>query len=376
MTSQNQLALIIDPDPVHLEIMEGMLLDDMEVLLATTAKQGLELVAYKQPNVILMERKLPDMDGYELCKALKAKMVETPCAIIVLTEADDMYDRMEGYQSGCSEFLAKPFQVEELLTKIQLSVQVHAIQTQLKTQNNESMQVAMNAMKLGSELGTILEFVEESAQSSDYSSLGELVISTVANFDIQCSLLFKTFLGPQIVGCEPDSPEEHVLAMCSDKERFVVMGEKMIVNHHSVSLLVTNMPINDKTRYGELKDTLGIVINAIETRIRSLDTELKLVHERQGGVNEAIQSTQASIALINTEMTALTNEITQTTNELRLDVRDTCFSLDLNEEQEEMLLGKIDNAIADLENSRTHMTNVDLHLAEVTKNLTRLLNED
>ncbi len=376
MTSQNQLALIIDPDPVHLEIMEGMLLDHMEVLLATTAGQGLELAAYKQPSIILMERKLPDMDGYELCKQLKAKMMETPCAIIILTEADDMYDRMEGYQSGCSEFLSKPFQVEELLTKIQLSVQVHAIQTRLKTQTNESVQVAMNAMKLGSELGSILEFVEESALSSDYHSLGELVVSTVANFDIQCSLLFKTFLGPQIVGCEPDSPEEHVLAMCSDKKRFVDMGEKMIVNHHSVSLLVTNMPINDKTRYGELKDTLGIVINAIETRIKSLDTELKLVHERQGGVNEAIKCTQDTIGLINTEMAALTEEITQTTNELRLDVRDSCFSLDLNEEQEEMLLGKIDNSIANLENSCAHMANVDLHLAEVTKSLTRLLGDD
>ncbi len=371
-----KLALIIDPDPIHLDIMEGMLQEEMAVLLASSAAEAQEMVEYKQPHLILMERKLPDMDGYLLCKALKEKMGSSACAIIILAEVKDIYDKMEGFKHGCDDFLTKPFQVEELYRKIHLSIEMHEVQMRLKSRSEEASNVAQAAMKMGGELGAVLQFAEQSAESPDYEALGKLVIQTTQQFNLTCYVMFKSFLGENFVGCESDSPEEHVLAMCSDKERFVIMGEQMIVNHNTTSLLALNMPLEDEVRYSELKDTLGIIINIIEARAKSIENELRLAKARNGGLMKTIEVYQEKMVLIRESVAQHHTDISSITYAIENDVRDTCFALDLSEAQELDLLAKVDTSINRLKTSSEDLANIETHMSSVTLDLINMLEFD
>ena len=128
MAVNNPLVLVVDTDPIHQELLDGILEDDMDVILAGSAKECLELFEFKHPDLVLLETHVPDMDGYQLCQKLKAQSGERGCAIIFLAEAMSLEEKMTGYRHGCDDFLCKPFQPEELITKVKRTLEIKSVQ--------------------------------------------------------------------------------------------------------------------------------------------------------------------------------------------------------------------------------------------------------
>ncbi len=131
MNENNPLVLVVDPDPTHQELLDGMLEEHMTVLLAGSAKECLEIFNFKHPDLVILETNIPDMDGYKLCQKLKGSSGETGCAIIFLAEAMSLEEKMVGYRHGCDDFIVKPFQPEELLTKALRTLEIKNVQKKI-----------------------------------------------------------------------------------------------------------------------------------------------------------------------------------------------------------------------------------------------------
>jgi len=104
------------------------------------------------PDLILLDISMPEMDGYEVCKHLKSDTKTRSIPVIFLTALDAVLDKVKAFQVGGVDYITKPFQFEEVLSRIQTHLKIRNIQTQLESQNAELQQVLNELKKTQSQL--------------------------------------------------------------------------------------------------------------------------------------------------------------------------------------------------------------------------------
>jgi DNA-binding response OmpR family regulator len=87
-----------------------------EVVTAATGKEGLQSVGRREPDCIILDLMLPDINGYQLCEEIRRQKFNTP--IIMLTAKAQDYDKIRGLEVGADDYLTKPFSVGELLARV------------------------------------------------------------------------------------------------------------------------------------------------------------------------------------------------------------------------------------------------------------------
>jgi adenylate cyclase len=130
--------LVIDDQRTNAEMVSGLLRNlGYEVELALDAEAGLELVRSKAPDLVISDILMPRMDGYELCRRLRASPATTLLPVILVTSADPQTERVKGIEAGADDFIAKPVNWAELFARVKRLLQVKALQDEIKTLNAE-----------------------------------------------------------------------------------------------------------------------------------------------------------------------------------------------------------------------------------------------
>jgi DNA-binding response OmpR family regulator len=113
----SKVVLVVEDDPSLMELLTRVLEEEGDVVHRATTIAAARKAAFSGGiDVILLDRMLPDGDGADLCVELREQMVETP--ILLLTARAEAADRIKGLRSGADDYLVKPFELEELLSKL------------------------------------------------------------------------------------------------------------------------------------------------------------------------------------------------------------------------------------------------------------------
>jgi two-component system response regulator MprA len=109
--------LVIDDEPeVTSMVQRGLVYAGYTVDTAYDAESGLSTARDRPPDLVVLDRMLPDMDGLEVCRRLRAASADLP--VIMLTAKDAIPDRVAGLEAGADDYLVKPFAFDELLARI------------------------------------------------------------------------------------------------------------------------------------------------------------------------------------------------------------------------------------------------------------------
>ncbi len=126
--------LIIDDDQKLTDLLSEYLSQfDMQTRAALHPQDGLRLVRRFQPDLIILDIMLPDMDGFEVCKQIRQ---QSAVPIIMLTARGDVMDRIVGLEIGADDYLSKPFEPRELVARIQAVLRRHEIPAEAKLSCN------------------------------------------------------------------------------------------------------------------------------------------------------------------------------------------------------------------------------------------------
>jgi DNA-binding NarL/FixJ family response regulator len=107
--------LVVDDDlGTRLSISDYLDISGYSVISAENGQEALRLVEQYQPHLIVTDIAMPEMDGYELIKRVRARPVFRLLPVIFLTAHTSTKERIRGYQLGCDNYLPKPFELEEL----------------------------------------------------------------------------------------------------------------------------------------------------------------------------------------------------------------------------------------------------------------------
>lgn len=109
--------LIVEDDPhIRMGLEEVLKSEGFEVASCARGDKALEAVSRQQPDLILLDIMLPGMNGYDLCKHLRARQSPTP--ILMLTAKGQELDKVAGLELGADDYVTKPFGLRELLARI------------------------------------------------------------------------------------------------------------------------------------------------------------------------------------------------------------------------------------------------------------------
>jgi putative two-component system response regulator len=119
MDSQPQI-LIIDDEPIAREALDGLLSGEPYHLhFAENGFEGLAKAVSLQPDVILLDVMMPKIDGFEVCRQIRATSDINTIPILLITALDDRFSRLSGLRAGADDFITKPFDSLELLARLQ-----------------------------------------------------------------------------------------------------------------------------------------------------------------------------------------------------------------------------------------------------------------
>lgn len=118
--SKRHKLLVVDDDSMNLSIMEEILSDHYDLLLATTGEECLQLARESHPDLILLDIMLPGIDGYETCRQLRNDPQIRYAKVVLVSAKSQLEERLEGYKSHADDYITKPFDENELLAKVRV----------------------------------------------------------------------------------------------------------------------------------------------------------------------------------------------------------------------------------------------------------------
>jgi diguanylate cyclase (GGDEF)-like protein len=125
--------LIVDDEISNIEIMNAVLEDDYEVCFATSGQQALTVARTAQPDLVLLDVLMPGIDGFEVCRRIKADPLLADVPIIFTTGLGDTEDEMRGLSLGAIDYVTKPVQPTILRRRVANHVELKRLRDQLAT---------------------------------------------------------------------------------------------------------------------------------------------------------------------------------------------------------------------------------------------------
>lgn len=114
--------LIVDDDAIGLQLLAQALSDDYKVMVTQSGEQAIAITQAQQPDLVLLDINLPDIDGYKICKTLKNNPATKSIPLIFVTGFDSDDEEVTGLKMGAADYLTKPFHIP--LVKARVAIQV------------------------------------------------------------------------------------------------------------------------------------------------------------------------------------------------------------------------------------------------------------
>lgn len=128
-------VLVVDDTPQNLSLVSGLLEDTYNVKLAPSGARALKIVAATPPDLILLDVMMPEIDGYEVCRTLKASTETRDIPVIFLTAMNEIADEEKGLLLGAVDYIAKPISPPILMVRIRNQLLLKEAADKLREQN-------------------------------------------------------------------------------------------------------------------------------------------------------------------------------------------------------------------------------------------------
>lgn len=130
--------LLVDDNPQNLKVLYETLKDKgYRLLIANDGHKALALAQRDQPEVILLDIMMPELDGYQVCERLKADPATADSAVVFLSALDEIDAKVKGFSLGGADYISKPFQAAEVIARVHTHARVVRLERELQQRNRQ-----------------------------------------------------------------------------------------------------------------------------------------------------------------------------------------------------------------------------------------------
>jgi DNA-binding response OmpR family regulator len=125
--------LVVEDDPFYRRVLEKRLAKEgHEVLTAADGREGMRIIVTAEPDLVLSDWMMPEVDGLELCQSVKTGLKDAAPYFILLTAKGELDDKLLGLQTGADDYIVKPCDHGELLARIRAGIRIIRLTQQLR----------------------------------------------------------------------------------------------------------------------------------------------------------------------------------------------------------------------------------------------------
>jgi PAS domain S-box-containing protein len=163
------LVLVVDDTPANLQLLQAILQPaGYEVITASNGPTALQIALTAQPQLILLDIKMPGMDGYAVCRSLKESKSTWHIPVIFVTSIDDAESETRGFALGAADYITKPIRVPVVLARVKTHIALYGQRRRLEGMFRDVMEFAPDAFILADMQGNIFHINTQAEQLFGY----------------------------------------------------------------------------------------------------------------------------------------------------------------------------------------------------------------
>lgn len=277
--------LIVDDTPANLAlIVEYLEARQFRMLVAQGGEEGLQRAALVQPDLILLDAIMPGIDGFEVCRRLKARESTRDIPVIFMTSLADTQDKLTAFAVGAVDYVVKPLQVEEVMARVNAQLALRAMHRQLTAANRE---LEAFTYSVSHDLRAPLRAISSFAQilhKDSRESLGEeggRCLDRIIATSARMATLIEDLLLYARTACAPEGAVPVPLAPLI-QHLTTIFGERIASAGAQFEILEPlATPLGDPTLVGQILNNL--VDNALTYRCAQGTPQVRVTSKRIGG---------------------------------------------------------------------------------------------
>jgi putative two-component system response regulator len=121
--NEKSRVLIVDDEPGNIKILSNVLAGDYALSVATSGAQALKIAQVQLPDIVLLDMVMPEMDGIQVCEALKASEATRDIPVIFVTSMSDTANEERGLESGAVDYISKPISPPIVKARVKIHIQ-------------------------------------------------------------------------------------------------------------------------------------------------------------------------------------------------------------------------------------------------------------
>ncbi|MGO2354271.1 MAG: response regulator [Marinomonas foliarum] len=155
------LILIVDDTPENIDVLAATLRNDYDLKIATNGKKALQIAQQSspKPEMILLDVMMPEMDGYEVCRQLKANPVTSDIPVLFVTAKANPCDEEQGFALGAVDYITKPISPPRVKARVRTHIALYNQNRQLQKKVKErTLSLEQNRLRIIQHLGRAVEY--------------------------------------------------------------------------------------------------------------------------------------------------------------------------------------------------------------------------
>ncbi len=133
--TKSSRVLIVEDQPVSRKILEAMLAKSYTVISAASGREAIKLAQENNPDLVLLDIEMPEMDGFETMEALRNRIIDEAVPVIFLTAREDSESREKGLEAGAVDYITKPYDRQELSIKVKNHLALYEARKEIERRN-------------------------------------------------------------------------------------------------------------------------------------------------------------------------------------------------------------------------------------------------
>jgi two-component system, sensor histidine kinase and response regulator len=201
--------LIVDDTPDNLRLLSAMLSEQAyDVRSVKSGSAALMVVQAEPPDLILLDINMPGINGYEVCQWLKADPTTAPIPIVFISALNEVFDKVKALSIGGVDYISKPFQVEEVLVRVETQLNLYRLRQQLQDRNHQLEQTEAELRRSLKQEQALNQRIEELAAVAERHRIAREIHDSLGHALVALNVQMET-----AIDLWQESPDEAFLLL-------------------------------------------------------------------------------------------------------------------------------------------------------------------
>ena len=374
--------LVADDDEITRDMLEATLSGRYQVTTAPDGQSAIDLASATPFDLLILDVEMPGLDGYATCQALKSEPSTSDLPVIFLSGRVTLDERLRGYEVGANDYLTKPFDVSELINKIELAVSQRARNRALNQEIEDAQNSVMAVANLYGEMGVVFEMQRQLPGCKTYADVSQVFFDALGKLGLEGCLRLSGRQGvlSRTASAECSALENSILDHIEQRSKLAIepLGEHTCIRYENVVMLIRQMPLNpdperysadDIDRFGRHRDNLALMAEAIVTYLLALDAGH--AHKQVLRTQDIIRIARESLADVAAQQHANRMQLELILRNMTTEVEHSFIHLGLSSTQEDQLTSTLQRHIGEVMSVFSQVDLVEHHIGQIMIQLER-----